>query len=52
VIDALRRARTALGQMRPSVLVCAIDTWDYPEGFVEFHHEVWGLSLPERRAVQ
>jgi acetolactate synthase-1/2/3 large subunit len=52
VIDALRRARTALEQMRPAVLVCGIDTWDYPEGFVEFHHEVWGLSLPERREVQ
>jgi acetolactate synthase I/II/III large subunit len=52
VLDALGRARAALRQKRPAVLVCAIDTWDYPEGFVEFHHEVWGLSLPERRAVQ
>ena len=51
VIGALRRARAALRQKRPAVLVCAIDTWDYPEGFVEFHHEVWGLSLPEGRTV-
>jgi thiamine pyrophosphate-dependent acetolactate synthase large subunit-like protein len=51
VVDALGRARAALRQRRPAVLVCAIDTWDYPDGFVEFHHEVWGLSLPGRRAV-
>ncbi len=51
VIDALGRARASLRQGRPAVLVCAIDTWDYPEGFVEFHQEVWGLRLPEERAV-
>ena len=44
---ALDRARSALRDGRPAVLVCAIDTWDYPEGFVEFHREVWGLELPD-----
>jgi acetolactate synthase-1/2/3 large subunit len=44
---ALSRARGALRAGRPAVLVCAIDTWDYPEGFVEFHRDVWGLELPD-----
>jgi acetolactate synthase-1/2/3 large subunit len=46
LLGALGRARGALEEGRPAVLVCAIDTWDYPEGFVEFHREVWGLELP------
>jgi hypothetical protein len=29
------------------VLDCAIDTWDYPRGFTDFHRDVWGLELPE-----
>ena len=41
------RARSALREGSPAVLVCAIDTWDYPEGFVEFHRDVWGLELPD-----
>jgi len=45
--EALVRARAALHEGRPAVLVCAIDTWDYPEGFVEFHRDVWGLELPD-----
>ena len=45
--DALGRARSSLRDGRPAVLVCAIDTWDYPEGFVEFHRDVWGLELPD-----
>lgn len=45
--DALARARAALRDGRPAVLVCTIDTWDYPEGFVEFHRDVWGLELPD-----
>jgi acetolactate synthase-1/2/3 large subunit len=48
---ALARARTALGGGRPAVLVCAVDTWDYPAGFVDFHREVWGLELPQERTV-
>jgi acetolactate synthase-1/2/3 large subunit len=44
---ALGRARSAVRGGRPAVLVCAIDTWDYPEGFVEFHRDVWGLELPD-----
>ena len=48
---ALARARGVLDEGRPSVLVCAIDTWDYPEGFVEFHREVWGLELPDEKSV-
>jgi acetolactate synthase-1/2/3 large subunit len=44
---ALGRARDALRAGQPAVLVCAIDTWDYPEGFVEFHRDVWGLELPD-----
>jgi acetolactate synthase-1/2/3 large subunit len=43
---ALVRARAALEAGRPAVLVCGIDTWDYPEGFVDFHREVWDLELP------
>jgi acetolactate synthase-1/2/3 large subunit len=43
---ALGRARAALEDRRPAVLVCAIDTWDYPQGFVDFHRDVWGLELP------
>jgi acetolactate synthase-1/2/3 large subunit len=48
---ALGRARAALAGGRPAVLVCAIDTWDYPEGFVDFHRDVWGLELPEEGRV-
>ncbi|MFN0153744.1 MAG: thiamine pyrophosphate-binding protein [Gaiella sp.] len=44
--EALGRARDALRDGRPAVLVCDIDTWDYPEGFVAFHRDVWGLELP------
>jgi acetolactate synthase-1/2/3 large subunit len=44
--DALARAGDALREGHPAVLVCEIDTWDYPEGFVEFHRDVWGLELP------
>jgi acetolactate synthase-1/2/3 large subunit len=51
LLDALGRARSALEHGRPAVLVCAIETWDYPEGFVEFHREVWGLKLPEEGRV-
>ena len=47
---ALARARGALEEARPAVLVCEIDTWDYPEGFVDFHREVWGLELPPERS--
>ncbi len=46
---ALARARAALEGGTPAVLVCAIDTWDYPEGFVAFHRDVWGLELPDER---
>jgi acetolactate synthase-1/2/3 large subunit len=48
---ALARARAALDGGRPAVLVCAVDTWDYPPGFVDFHREVWGLELPQERTV-
>src|SRR5262249_47418276 len=52
LLEALAGARASLEEGRPAVLVCAIDTWDYPDGFVEFHREVWGLSLPqEERAL-
>jgi len=47
VLDALGRARKALEDGVPAMLDCAIDAWDYAEGFVEFHREVWGLSLPQ-----
>ena len=29
-----------------AVVVCEIDPWDYPRGFVDFHRDVWGLELP------
>jgi acetolactate synthase I/II/III large subunit len=48
---ALGRARAALDDGRPAVLVCAVDTWDYPQGFVDFHREVWGLELPQESRV-
>jgi acetolactate synthase I/II/III large subunit len=48
---ALSLAREALAAGRPAVLVCAVDTWDYPQGFVDFHREVWGLELPQESAV-
>ena len=44
--DALARARRALEDGVPAVLDCVIDTWDYPEGFVDYHREVRGLVLP------
>lgn len=47
LLEALARAKRALADGVPAVLVCAIDTWDYPPGFVDFHREVWGLELPE-----
>lgn len=46
VLEALGRAKRALADGVPAVLVCAIDTWDYPQGFVDFHRDVWGYSLP------
>jgi thiamine pyrophosphate-dependent acetolactate synthase large subunit-like protein len=49
LLEALGRARDALAGGRPAVLVCAIDTWDYPAGFTDFHRDVWGLELPRAR---
>jgi acetolactate synthase-1/2/3 large subunit len=46
LVAAVARAERALAEGVPAVLVCGIDTWDYPEGFVDFHREVWGLELP------
>jgi acetolactate synthase-1/2/3 large subunit len=46
VEDALRRAREACDSGIPAVLDCAIDSWDYPAGFTDFHRDVWGLELP------
>jgi acetolactate synthase-1/2/3 large subunit len=46
VHDALRRAREASDSGVPAVLDCAVDTWDYPPGFTDFHRDVWGLELP------
>jgi acetolactate synthase-1/2/3 large subunit len=51
LVAALERAGRALAEGRPAVLVCAIETWDYPEGFVEYHREVRGLSLPAESRV-
>jgi acetolactate synthase-1/2/3 large subunit len=51
LLPALGRARTALEHGRPVVLVCAIDTWDYSEGFVAYHREVRGLRLPDEGRV-
>jgi acetolactate synthase-1/2/3 large subunit len=48
LIEALTRAKRALADGTPAVLVCDIDTWDYPPGFVDFHRDVWGLELPAR----
>ena len=46
VDGALERARQANEDGIPAVLSCAIDTWDYPQGFTDFHRDVWGLTLP------
>ena len=46
---ALERAKAALDEGVPAVIDCAIDTWDYPRGFVDFHRDVWGLELPGDR---
>lgn len=51
LVAALGRARAALEAGTPAVLVCAIDTWDYPQGFVDFHRDVWGYDLPEERSA-
>jgi acetolactate synthase I/II/III large subunit len=51
VLDALGRAKRALADGVPAVIDCAIDPWDYADGFTEFHREVWGLSLPESRKL-
>jgi acetolactate synthase-1/2/3 large subunit len=48
LLEALARAKRALSDGTPAVLVCGIDTWDYPAGFAHFHREVWGLELPDR----
>jgi len=48
---ALGRAHAALERGRPAVLVCNVDTWDYPQGFVDFHRDVWGLELPQERTL-
>jgi hypothetical protein len=52
VVDALARARRALEEGVPAVLECAIDPWDGAEGFVEFHRDVWGLSLSATAGVR
>jgi acetolactate synthase I/II/III large subunit len=49
LLEALGRAKRALDDGVPAVLDCVIDTWDYPQGFTDFHREVWGLELPEAR---
>src|SRR5581483_11533383 len=46
VPEALARARRANDEGVPAVLDCLIDTWDYPQGFTDFHRDVWGLELP------
>jgi thiamine pyrophosphate-dependent acetolactate synthase large subunit-like protein len=46
VEGALERARAALEDGVPALLDCAIDPWDFPQGFVDFHRDVWGLELP------
>jgi acetolactate synthase-1/2/3 large subunit len=46
VAGAFERAREANEDGVPAVLSCAIDTWDYPQGFTDFHRDVWGLTLP------
>ncbi len=46
IAGALGRARAANEDGVPAVLSCAIDTWDYPQGFTDFHRVVWGLTLP------
>ncbi len=51
VAAALARARQANDDGVPAVLDCAIDTWDYPPGFVDFHRDVWGLELPSERSA-
>jgi acetolactate synthase-1/2/3 large subunit len=30
----------------PAVLDFRIDSWDHPDGFVEFHKKVWGIPSP------
>ena len=46
VLEALQRARAASDSGVPAVLDCTVDTWDYPQGFTDFHRDVWGLELP------
>lgn len=46
IAGALERARVANDEGVPAVLDCPIDTWDYPQGFTDFHRDVWGLTLP------
>jgi acetolactate synthase I/II/III large subunit len=50
LLEALERAKRRLEDGTPVVLDCSIDTWDYPRGFVDFHREMWGLTLPEGAA--
>jgi acetolactate synthase-1/2/3 large subunit len=40
---ALESNRTGL----PAVIDFIVDTWDYPQGFVEFHEKVWGIPAPK-----
>jgi acetolactate synthase-1/2/3 large subunit len=47
LLEALKRAKRRLEDGTPVVLDCLIETWDYPNGFVDFHREMWGLTLPE-----
>ncbi len=51
IAGALARAREANDQGVSAVLDCAIDTWDYPRGFTDFHRDVWGLELPSERSA-
>ncbi len=45
LLDALARAKRALADGTPAVLDCHVETWDYAEGFVAFHRDVWGYSF-------
>ena len=46
LLEALGRAKRALEDGTPVVLDCVIETWDYPDGFVDFHREMYGLTQP------
>jgi acetolactate synthase-1/2/3 large subunit len=51
VLPALERARRANAEDLPAAVVVVVERHDYPEWFVTWHREVWGLGAGGERSA-